>query len=47
VKGPGKGRIGLHLQSSAAYKDAQLRVREVLLQRLGESPEETNPLSKN
>ncbi|MHC4060317.1 MAG: 3-keto-disaccharide hydrolase [Planctomycetota bacterium] len=47
VKGPSKGRIGLHLQSGAAYKDAQLRVREVLLQRLGESPEKTNPLSKN
>jgi hypothetical protein len=37
VKGAAEGRIGLHLASSAAYKSAELRVREVLVQRLGES----------
>jgi hypothetical protein len=47
VKGPEKGRIGLHLQSSAAYKDAQLRVREVLIQRLEESREKTTATSGN
>ncbi|MHC4573726.1 MAG: family 16 glycoside hydrolase [Planctomycetota bacterium] len=47
VKGPKKGKIGLHLESGPTYKAAQLRVREVLLQRLDESPAKADTLSKD
>jgi hypothetical protein len=47
VKGPGKGRIGLHLEGSPADKAAELRVREVLIQRLEESREKATATSGN
>ena len=34
VEGPGRGRIGLHVEGSGSDKGTELRVREVLLQRL-------------
>ena len=34
IAGPGKGRIGLYLEGGADYKNAQLTVREVLIQKL-------------
>jgi len=34
--GPAKGKIGLHIETHPAYKDAKLHVREVLIQKLGE-----------
>jgi hypothetical protein len=37
--GPAKGKIGLHIETQPAYKDAGLYVREVLIQRLGKSAE--------
>ena len=39
IIGPTKGKIGLHLASNPAYKNAKLYVREVLIQRLDESIE--------
>jgi len=46
VKGPGKGKIGLHLESGPAYKAAELSVREVLVQRLGESAKEATSAAR-
>lgn len=34
ITGPKKGRIGLHLEGGPNYKDAELSVREILVQRL-------------
>lgn len=34
IAGPDKGRIGLHLDGGADYRNAQLAVREVLIQKL-------------
>jgi len=39
VKGAGSGRIGLHLEGGGADKAAELKVREVLIQRLEKSVE--------
>jgi hypothetical protein len=47
VKGASKGRIGLHLEGSGANKAAELRVREVLIQRLEESREKATATSGN
>jgi hypothetical protein len=47
VKGPSKGRIGLHLEGGPAHRAAELRVREVLVQRLGESREKATATSGN
>jgi len=47
VKGAGRGRIGLHLEGGAADKAAELRVREVLIQRLEESREKATTTSGN
>jgi len=47
VIAPGKGKIGLHLESDLACEGAELQVREVLVQRLGESPEKTKTISKD
>jgi hypothetical protein len=47
VKGAGKGKIGLHLEGSGADKAAELRVREVLIQRLEEPREKATATSGN
>ncbi|MBW8040980.1 MAG: DUF1080 domain-containing protein [Planctomycetes bacterium] len=36
VSGPAKGNIGLHIETHPRYKAAELYVREVLIQKLGE-----------
>ena len=38
--GLAKGKIGLHIESNPAYKDAKLNIREVLIQQMGKSGEE-------
>jgi hypothetical protein len=45
VPGPAKGRIGLHIEKHPASKIAELCVREVLIQRLGEPAEKVSALS--
>jgi len=39
VTGPAKGKIGLYIEGQNASKSAELSVREVLIQRLGEAEE--------
>jgi hypothetical protein len=47
VRGPRKGKIGLHLASDPAYKAAQLQVREVMVQPLNKSTEKATAPSQN
>ena len=44
---PAKGKIGLYIEGHPVSKSVELRVREVLIQRLGESEEKTAQLTKN
>ena len=46
IPGPAKGRIGLHIEKHARLRTAELCVREVLVQRLGQPEEKTSTLSK-
>jgi len=45
--GPAKGKIGLHIESNSAYKAAKLYVREVLIQKLGQSSDKALTSSQN
>ncbi len=45
--GPAKGKIGLHIESNPKYKSAKLYVREVLIQKLGQSPDKPLTSSQN
>jgi len=47
TSGPAKGKIGLHLEGHPAYKTAELCVREVLLQQLGESAAKVSTLLRD
>jgi len=47
ITGPAKGRIGFHIEPDPASKAAQLWVREVLVQPLGEPAQEVSKLSRN
>jgi len=38
IAGPAKGRIGLHLEGGAAFRQGQLAVREILVHKLPEEP---------
>jgi len=44
---PPKGKIGLHIESHPASKDAEFCVREVLIQRLTEPQEKASAPSEN
>jgi len=45
VKGPAKGRIGLHIEKEPASRGAELCVREVLIQRIGKAEEKASEAS--
>ena len=47
TSGPAKGKIGLCIESDPASKSAELHVREVLIQRLGEPEEKPSTLAEN
>ena len=47
IPGSAKGRIGLHIEKHPESKTAELCVREVLIQRLGELGENVSTLSRN